>query len=375
VRRWFVARADALAARLWRRSCSQNAQPEGFLEDALAAALEVPGVYEQLAARLGWPCPPGSRRVSTQDRLETGRSDLRLTWTSGYQLVFELKAYGPATDEQLSQYVSENVEVIAIAARPMTHRVRGVVASATWTALRRVSWPDAPLSWRQFLVLLDEMEVAMPRLDVQALCGIMGAWDSMSMLKTWSFQASSRVSDLLRPRGLDLFPKSGSRGKKSFKQEYRRMVAWGWPLPWRKDEGFGVLTGLFAGRPELPTLVEGVPDLYLAVHLSPRCELGRLAGADGQLAQAIERWKSLSAGVVREWNPDVWEPIRARTSAVALLQEPDQPTAFVRWFEDRAREWVECEIVDGLVRLRAGTLPAVVDETATAGGPVEEEGE
>ena len=105
-----MSRADHLPAKLYARARSGGGivQHEGFLEDALAAALEEPGVWAAIrAAHPDWGALPASdpdKPVITQLVAGEGRADIHLTWTTGERLVIELKPWVPPTAAQLERY-------------------------------------------------------------------------------------------------------------------------------------------------------------------------------------------------------------------------------------------------------------------------------
>src|SRR5690242_17423010 len=106
-----TTRADDLLARAWRRAIGRQVASEGFLEDALAAALEHPVVWPALAGHLDWQLrdlPLIAPQVQTQNRGTFGRTDIELTWpgTAEPTLIFELKVQAPPELEQVQRYLS-----------------------------------------------------------------------------------------------------------------------------------------------------------------------------------------------------------------------------------------------------------------------------
>lgn len=119
-------RAEHLLAKLWNRVQGGMLQKEGVLEDALAAALEAPGVWEKLHGHLKLPSeiPSVLPRVSTQEIVEEGRTDITLRWSNGYSLVLELKIDDPPGKDQIVRYLRSDSDVIAIARLPGHSYVR-----------------------------------------------------------------------------------------------------------------------------------------------------------------------------------------------------------------------------------------------------------
>lgn len=161
-----MPRAEYLLAKLWNRVQGGILQKEGVLEDALAAALETPGVWEKVLAHLNFSSelPRDLPRVSTQEIVEEGRTDITLRWPNEYSLNLELKVDDPPGKGQIDRYLRSGSDVIAIARLPghvdvqelNGHKYLGLL---TWSYLRKLDWENAPLEWRQFLRLLDVMGV------------------------------------------------------------------------------------------------------------------------------------------------------------------------------------------------------------------------
>src|SRR5262245_61309852 len=86
-----------LLARGWERARQRALQTEGFLEDALASALELPEFWRRFANEMGCAehVPPEQPEVSTQETVDEGRADIILEWPNGYRLAVELKAGEP----------------------------------------------------------------------------------------------------------------------------------------------------------------------------------------------------------------------------------------------------------------------------------------
>ena len=65
--------------RIYRAAQPARQQGEAFLEHALAAALSEPGVWRRVAEHTGFAAPPADPKVTTQDVVENGRTDITLT--------------------------------------------------------------------------------------------------------------------------------------------------------------------------------------------------------------------------------------------------------------------------------------------------------
>lgn len=70
-----MPRSDRILANIWNRVEGGRLQTEGVLEDALAATLEAPGVWNNLHRHLelSSDVPHESPEVSTQEAIEEGR--------------------------------------------------------------------------------------------------------------------------------------------------------------------------------------------------------------------------------------------------------------------------------------------------------------
>jgi hypothetical protein len=100
-----MKRAEQTLAALWRAGSAGSLQREACLEASLAAVLEDPRVFPRLMDHLGWKVPSGMPEVTTQDRIDGGRTDIALKWENGHRLVIELKV-GEAPGEVTTSLVS-----------------------------------------------------------------------------------------------------------------------------------------------------------------------------------------------------------------------------------------------------------------------------
>ena len=361
------SRAAQIVAEVWRLSRGGRARDEAVLVAALAAVLEQPEVWPRLVQHLGWKAfPHMTPRVSTQDRVPDGRTDITLTWPTGRRLVLELKVWGPPGPEQIKTYLEAGVDVAAVAAIYASVAVEEAPGSrflgvVTWRQIRALAeaWPDAPLALHQLAALLDTMGVAMPKLGLNALQGVVASWDAWSALEEWIHKATEGVEQTLTKAGLPCVRKDEPRHqvKVDDQQQHRRLVGWTWPPRWRAEEQFGFYVGLRMGSPEVPLQVEGVPDLILSLHVNPASPLGAALRADAALGDAVKLWRQRTTppAVLREWHPSatVWSLLRARASAVEILYAEDQGERLASWMTARAQEWVEDGVVTRLAELRS----------------------
>lgn len=357
-------RAEKLIAALWRRATREIRQPEGFLEDALAAILEEPAIWAHLVDHLGWGniVPRDPPRVSTQDIVADGRTDICLSWSDAPPLVLELKVTDAPRAAQVNTYLATGVRVAAIATYPALLRVTpeysdrflGVI---TWRRIRNLDWPGAPLVLRQLHHLLDHMEVAVPQLTLPALTGMVASASAWDTLDEWSYRSIRAVREVFAQAGMPCEQKDTPKGKVRIEYAHQRYAYWLWPPPWRTD-AFSFVAGLFLGRPLETLCIDGVPDLMLTIHVQPESPLGQALRNDNLFRQAVMAWiEQDDQAELREYRPvdGVWEIVRARASSVALLRAPDQGGALVAWMTACAQAWVQHGIVARLAELEYQT--------------------
>lgn len=360
-------RADNVLARAYWRATQGLLPREGFLEDALAAALEDAEVWARLVDHLGWGqlVPREAPQVSTQDVVADGRTDIRLTWPEAPPLVLEIKVSDPPTVAQVTKYLEHGTRVAAIATYPALLRVApghlgrflGVI---TWRRIRDLDWPGAPLILRQLHRLLDQMEVAVPQLTLPALTGMVASASAWDVLDEWSFQSIRAVREVFAQAGMPCEQKDTPKGKVRIEYAHQRYAYWLWPPPWRADM-FSFVVGLFLGRPLEPLCIDGVPDLMLTIHVQPESPLGQALRGDSLFRQAVMAWVDQDEHTeLREYRPvdGLWEIVRARASSVALLRAPDQGAALVAWMTTCAQAWVAHGIIARLAELERQTRPA-----------------
>jgi hypothetical protein len=233
-------RADNVLARAYWRATQGLLPREGFLEDALAAALEDAEVWARLVDYLGWGqlVPWEAPQVSTQDVVGDGRTDIRLTWPEVPPLVLELKVSDPPTVAQVTKYLEHGARVAAIATYPALLRVApehlgrflGVII---WRRIRDLDWPGAPLILHQLHRLLDQMGVAVPQLTLPALTGMVASASAWNVLDEWSFQSIRAVREVFAQAGMPCEQKDTPKGKVRIEYAHQRYAYWLWPPPWR----------------------------------------------------------------------------------------------------------------------------------------------
>lgn len=362
--RGMVGRAEGLLARVWRCASAQAVQSEAALEAALAAALEHPGVWPQLRARLdleAYPIEPP--RVITQERVDTGRTDITLGWVTK-RLVLELKQGMPPSEAQLRAYLETGADVLAIAKYPgwidVVVQAGGVFRGfVTWAEIRGIDWAEAPLVWRQLCSLIDVLEVAVQRVTLTGLQGIVDGWDARATIEAITYPAIERLSDQLTRAGLPSVLKDTPREQVKLQNDHGRMVWWTWPSPWDSDE-LGIYAGMLITNPHMPPLVSGAPDLILGLHLKPDSSFGAAVREDESLRLATDRWCARGApdDVRRERaaHAHEWTLLRARASALVVLQAPDQAARITEWMTARAGEWIADGVIECLAALNERRL-------------------
>ncbi len=354
--------ADRILARAWQRSKTTHTQPEGFLEDALGAALETTDAWARLVWHFGWKVPAGSPRVTTQDVVEEGRSDLRLTFKDGSRVVLELKA-GPAPElDQMRKYEADAV-VIGIATTPRVYPSPTMVGSTTWGDLVRIPWVDPPLPWRQLVLLTHAVEVAMPVVDAPSLTGLLASYDALSTFTKWSQEAADVIAVALSGGGATFVTREKRRGRRFDERAHRRQVSWAWPKPWRAHPFAGITTGLYFGRPEAPVLAPGLPDLMLTFQCEPGKVLHDTLVGDVDLRAAALRWVARPPdGNLRVWLPGNWALIHARRTSAALLGQAEAGKTYLEWVGRIVSEW-EADGITARLRVHlATTMTATADD-------------
>ncbi len=364
-----TTRAEQLVAEAWRLARGEHARDEAALEVAFAAALEIPETWPRLVQHFGWPgVPTTAPVVTTQDVVPGGRTDITLSWPNARRLTLELKVWDHPPTDQIKRYLDAGLDVIAVAAlfgvidvkEPAGQRFFGVV---TWRQIHAAvkAWPEAPLVVRQFASLLEGMGVAMPKLSLAALQGVVASWDAWSTLEEWILKATGEVEKTISKGGLACVRKDGPKNwvKIEDSRELRRYVGWTWPSPWKVDEQFGFYAGLRMGNAELPPQVEGLPELILGLHVSPTCAVGKALRTDTLLDEKAKAWRQRTdpSTVIREWIPGsaAWAILRARASAVEILYAEDQGERLATWMRDRAQEWVNDGVITRVAELHQST--------------------
>ena len=374
-----MSRADTLLARAYWRATQELRPREGFLEDALAAVLEHREVWPRLVTHLRWEgrVPQTPPVLQTQDHVEQGRTDITLTWPGQLPLVLELKVHQPPHPNQINKYLCTGARVAAVAGVPARIRVDPDAAArylgvVTWARLRAFSWPAEPLVLRQFHQLLDNMGVVVPNLTLPALTGMVASSPAWGAMEKWSFHTAKAVRKILHRGGLRCELRDGSKKHIKIEYNWQRYGYHLWVPPRRRD-AFLISVGLFLGRPQDPLLIEGVPDLMLMIHTNPDHALGQRLHTDGRFREAAQAWSEQgTAAEEHEYLPptSTWEMVRARTSTVDLLRQPDQGEAFMQWAVRCAEEWVTYGMIARLAELEhetrdgVGTAPSEEEDGA-----------
>jgi hypothetical protein len=350
-----MSHADSVVARVWRHARSERNHPEAVLEDALASALEDGSAWPRLVAHFGWALPTALRAVTRQDRIDTGRTDLRLTFHGGEVVVLELKAWGSPTIEQLTRYATEpEVRVLGIARYLAVRSGAQVEGCVTWSALVALPWPNPPLPWRQFRALTRTMGVAVPQVDLPALSGLVASYDAHLRYQRLAREAAERVHRHVAAQGAEWRFKTATRGRRWVERKWRRHVGWCWVAPYNLTHGAGIFAGLSFGRPDVPLIVPGLPDLILAFNVNPQGPLGGRVAADADLGSAVKRWLAIPTDTVREFDGGRWEQVRVRAPATRLLEAPDADRALLDWVDQEMIAWRECGLLDAIAPIVAG---------------------
>ena len=344
-----------LLARSWKRAQQRVLQTEGFLEDALASALELPEFWRRFAVEAGCSdhVPPEQPEVTTQETVDEGRTDIIVQWPSGYRLAIELKAGQPPSPDQIERYLRSGLNVLAIAKFPASLKVeapehRRFFGVMTWARIRQIDWDGAPLEVQQLHGLLETTDVIMPTITRPALEGFLASWDLWGPMTTWSKKGLDVVQRIVTEGGFKCVQQDRARQHVKPDQDHHRLAWWTWPSPW-SDDYFGIYAGLYVGWPDDPVLESGVPDIVVALHLKPDAPRGVRLRQDAALNEAAKRWSlRTDPAITREFDPAprTWEILRGRTSALHMLSASDPAAYMVQWMEACAIEWVE----DGITR-------------------------
>ncbi len=282
-----MLRAEKVLARAWQRAQSRILPREGFLEDALAAALEHPSVWPWLSQSLKWHerLPQFAPSVRTQYSDAAGRTDIELSWPDQQSpvVILELKVSAPPTSEQIGRYLTrENVLLVGIgswsnedelrASLPIAEadRLLGVI---TWGQIRQLVWEEAPLEFRQLQYLLDAMGITMPRTDEQQLAGLRASLPLWTLLDNWIPAGLAAMRDICtaadvattRPNGPS-FENGWYAGRLSgVKGIPIELTLWG---------------GLILHDESYPPLLEEFPDLTIHIEIDTRSPLSQLLQED-----------------------------------------------------------------------------------------------
>jgi nucleoside phosphorylase len=379
--------ADKVLAALFRlygEGKPQQERGEAFLEHALAAALSEPGVWGRVAEHAGFNAPREDPRVTTQDRVDDGRTDVSLHWPGQVDVVLELKQRDPPSPEQVSRYLAACKHVAVIARSPARYN-RGFngtpgryLGCVTWGHLRALDWKSTPRAWRQLQWLIDEMGVAMSRVSLAQLSGVMSSWSAWHVMEEWAIAGAEAARNKFSTDNLTWVTKDTKKGKTYDRwQHYSR---WLWARPWR---GNGMsptaLCGFFAGRvPHALPLVDGSPDLVLVLRANPEGDVGQKLRSDPSFAAVRDAWLAGSTPQIYREAPlpdSNWEFLRVRSSALALLQASNPDTAFTEWAAARAQELVDAGVMHALGDLELAARVVGLALPTPVVGDEEEEGD
>ncbi|MEO7328611.1 MAG: hypothetical protein ABI193_08540 [Minicystis sp.] len=348
-----MSRSAHLAARHYRRASTKTIQTEGFLEDALAAALEDPEVWPRLQKLGGWTDLPeeAPSNVDTQETLPEGRADITLRWPNGASLVIELKAWDALpTLDTLERYAAPGHRVTVIAPHTTIYPAK-VLPMLTWARLHALSWPGAPLVWEQLRHLIEATGVAVSKLDMPAIMGLVPTWSARAVLEDWTRPAVAAVGVKLTQAGWPCVIKEGAKGERP-EEANGRFGLWAWPKPWTGEECFGVFCGVYVGKDNRAVLVPGVPDLRLMVHVNPKHATAIALRRDAIFAAAVQTWEGTHGGVTRQHDPESWSLLDVRAPLFSLVNAGDQKSAFQEWMLARVVELADLGIIGRLAAAR-----------------------
>jgi hypothetical protein len=354
-------RAERLLARAWERAHSKILPREGFLEDALAAALEHPAVWSQFISHFNWQnqLPQNMPAVRTQNAGAFGRTDIELSWASlDYPtLVLELKVIAPPTREQISRYlIRDDILIVGVGAWSNAAELREGLPNVqkkrlldvvTWTQIRQLTWNEAPIELQQLHYLLDAMGVTMPRANEQQIRGLITSLPLWPMLDTWIPKGLSKVHRICTSVGMATtepehpgFENGWYAGRLDGQSAIlSELVIWG---------------GLILDDPSYPALSAGLPDLTLHLEINSENPLNQRLQDDADLTHAITSW--IAAAPETEIRadhraPEEWGILSVRMSSAVLLSAADQQQTFVHWLRDSARSMAEHGILGQIVTL------------------------
>jgi hypothetical protein len=358
-----TTRADDLLARAWRRATGRQVASEGFLEDALAAALEHPAVWPALVGHLGWQLhdlPMISPQVQTQNRGAFGRTDIELTWpgTAAPTLIFELKVQAPPELEQVQRYLSRtDVQLVAIAVWSNADEVRAALSPAqanrflgvvTWTQLRRLRLTEPVLVLRQLHRLLDVMGVAMTYIDREQLQSLVVSLPVWPACDTWITSGLAAAQATCTRAGFTVSaPRTPPR------------LDHGWYAGWLNLVFTGSEAGqLWAGLvfDDLAGLgsAAALPDLVLRLEIDTRLSFNKRLRDDALFAARLAAWASeapLAEQRYCDQEYGEWGVLTTRASSATLIDVPDQREGFTAWVENVLGTWAQHGLLERLATL------------------------
>jgi hypothetical protein len=363
-------RAERLLARAWRRAKGRTVSTEGFLEDALAAALEAPTIWPALVAYLGWASrglPAASPRVRTQRAGDFGRTDIELDWPGQdvATLVMELKVQAPPSVEQVAAYIGrdDDVRLAGIAAWSNEAELRAALPAdqaarllgvVTWTRLRAFAPADPPLILRQLHHLIDALEVAMPRIERQELASLVGSLPAWRACDAWIPLALAAVRADCRAAGLPVAAVGGP--------EFDGGWYAGWlDLTFAAGATGRLWVGLILEPDDFPPLDPGLPDLALHLEVDARLPFWQVLAEDAILDARLREWGAVApAAEARSYSrqPGEWAVLTTRAPGGALLAQADQRAWLVAWMQAALVDWVAHGILARIVEVAGAAAAA-----------------
>ncbi len=360
-------RAEDSLAHAWRRATSRLVSGEGFLEDALAAALEDRRVWTALVRHLCWEgqgFPESGPTIRTQRAGDFGRTDIELSWpgVAVPTLILELKTQGPPSVEQVAAYLGRdddvrlagiaawsNEEALRVALSPdLRERLLGVV---TWTQIRQVSCADPPLALRQLHRLIDEMGVAMPHVDYQQLSGMVGTLPAWRGSADWIASGLIAVKEVCVAGGVSVSPPRAATFDNGWYAGQLGVLS-------SANERGHLWVGLILDDLGASPLRAGLPDLVVQLEIDTRSTLGARVHGDPILIERLLGWAAASGeDEVRSAPQEAseWTILATRSSSDRLLALPDQREGFTVWARGAVTTWAQHGILERIAMLAGAT--------------------
>lgn len=362
-------RAERLLAHAWRRAKHRLVTSEGFIEDALAAALEDQQVWSALIRHLGWErhgVPESAPELRTQHAGDFGRTDIELCWpgTAAPILILELKVQGPPSVEQVAAYLGRDtaVRLVGVAAWSNEAALRAALAPelaerligvATWTQLRQLACAEPPLVLRLLQHLIEEMGVAVPRVDRQQLATLAGTLPAWQACDSWIISGLTAVRQVWVEAGL---PASSLRSPQQ--HDNNGWYAGQFDVPLTTRDRAQLWVGLSLADPDLRPLRADLPDLIVQFELDTGLPFNDRLRNDPVLTERLRSWAAASGPDEVRSAPHIlgeWEILSTRISSDHLLALPDQREGFTAWAREAVTAWQEHGILERLAALTNAT--------------------